>query len=91
MLKSQKLNHWPFINWKFHYEILSKIAIETTPEMVKKVYDKLEKNISKFRITLKRPLTLTEKILSGHLEDEFLDKLLDKKNNYVFLRPDRVA
>jgi len=70
---------------------LSKIAIETTPEMVKNVYDKLEKNISKFRITLKRPLTLTEKILSGHLEDEFLDKLLDEKKNYVFLRPDRVA
>jgi len=70
---------------------LSKIAIETTPEMVKDVYDKLEKNISKFRTTLKRPLTLTEKILAGHLEDEFLDKSLDEKMNYVFLRPDRVA
>ncbi|MDC0142285.1 aconitate hydratase [Candidatus Nitrosopelagicus sp.] len=67
------------------------MAIETTPEMVKEVYDKLEKNISKFRITLKRPLTLTEKILSGHLEDDFLDKRLDEKKNYVFLRPDRVA
>ena len=70
---------------------MSKIAIETTPEMVKDVYDKLEKNISKFRTTLKRPLTLTEKILAGHLEDEFLDKSLDEKMNYVFLRPDRVA
>jgi len=70
---------------------LSKIAIETTPEFVKKVYEKSEKNISKFRNTLKRPLTLTEKILAGHLEDEFLDKLLDEKKNYVFLRPDRVA
>ena len=27
--------------------MLSKIEIETTPEMVKTVYDKLEKNISK--------------------------------------------
>ena len=70
---------------------MSKIAIETTPEMVKEVYRKLEKNIPKFRTTLKRPLTLTEKILAGHLEDEFLDKLLDGKKNYVFLRPDRVA
>jgi len=70
---------------------LSKITIETTPEMVKGVYEKLEKNIPKFRTTLKRPLTLTEKILAGHLEDEFLDKLLDEKKNYVFLRPDRVA
>ena len=59
--------------------------------MVKEVYRKLEKNIPKFRTTLKRPLTLTEKILAGHLEDEFLDKLLDEKKNYVFLRPDRVA
>ena len=59
--------------------------------MVEIVYGKLEKNIGKFRVTLKRPLTLTEKILAGHLEDEFLDKLLDKKKNYVFLRPDRVA
>jgi aconitate hydratase len=70
---------------------LSKIAIETTPEMVKIVYDKLEKNIQKFRSTLKRPLTLTEKIIAGHLEDEFLDKFLDDGKNYVFLRPDRVA
>ena len=58
---------------------MSKIVIETTPEMVKEVYHKLEKNIPKFRTTLKRPLTLTEKILAGHLEDEFLDKLLDEK------------
>ena len=84
MLKFWNLNPWPFINWKLHYEILSKIAIETTPEMVKGVYDKLEKNILKFRATLKRPLTLTEKILAGHLEDEFLDKLLDEKKIMYF-------
>ena len=59
--------------------------------MVTKVYEKLDKNISKFRTTVNRPLTLTEKILAGHLEDEFLDKNLDEKKNYVFLRPDRVA
>jgi len=70
---------------------LSKIEIETTPEMVKTVYEKLEKNISKFKATLNRPLTLTEKILAGHLEDEFLDIILDEKKNYVFLKPDRVA
>ena len=68
-----------------------KIKIETTPEMVEKVYKKLEENVKKFRISLNRPLTLTEKILAGHLEDEFLDKNLDEKINYVFLKPDRVA
>jgi len=70
---------------------LVKIKIETTPEMVEKVYKKLEVNVKKFRISLNRPLTLTEKILAGHLEDEFLDKNLDEKINYVFLKPDRVA
>lgn len=70
---------------------MSKIVIETTPEMVKIVYEKLEKNISKYRATLNRPLTLTEKILAGHLEDAFLEKILDGKKNYVFLKPDRVA
>ncbi len=59
--------------------------------MVKNVYEKLDKNISKFRNTVNRPLTLSEKILAGHLEDEFLHKNLDEKKNYVFLRPDRVA
>ena len=39
----------------------------------------------------RQPLTLTEKILAGHLEDEFLEKNLDEKINYVFLKPDRVA
>jgi len=70
---------------------LVKIKIETTPEMVEKVYKKLEENVKKFRIALNRPLTLTEKILAGHLEDEFLNKNLDEKINYVFLKPDRVA
>ncbi len=59
--------------------------------MVKKAYEKLDKNISKYHTTVNRPLTLTEKILAGHLENEFLDKKLDEKKNYVFLRPDRVA
>ncbi|MDC0193412.1 aconitate hydratase [Candidatus Nitrosopelagicus sp.] len=67
------------------------MKIETTPEMVEKVYKKLEENVKKFRIALNRPLTLTEKILAGHLEDEFLDNNLDEKTNYVFLKPDRVA
>jgi len=71
--------------------MLTQIEIETTPKMVKNVYKKSKKNVEKFRNTVKRPLTLTEKILSGHLEDEFLEKILDDKKNYVFLRPDRVA
>jgi len=70
---------------------LEKIKIETTSEMVEKIYKKSRESIKKFRTTLNRPLTLTEKILAGHLEDEFLEKNFDDKINYVFLKPDRVA
>ena len=81
----------PFIKLKFQLTVLEKIKIETTSEMVEKIYKKSRENIKKIRTTLNRPLTLTEKILAGHLEDEFLEKNLDEKINYVFLKPDRVA
>ena len=67
------------------------MEINTTTKMVDNVYSKLEKNISIYRKTVNRPLTLTEKILAGHLEDNFLVKKLDSEANYVFLHPDRVA
>ena len=70
---------------------MSKIKVDTTPEMVSKVYEKLDQNISKYRKTVSKPLTLSEKILSGHLEEYFLDKILDIGMNYVLLQPDRVA
>ena len=70
---------------------MGKIKIDTTPEMVENVYSKLEKNISIYRKTVNRPLTLTEKIFAGHLEENFLKKILDNEANYVFLHPDRVA
>ena len=66
------------------------MEIESTPELVSGVYKKLEENITKYRDVVGRPLTLTEKILSGHLQ-EIPDKNLDGGKNYVFLRPDRVA
>jgi len=64
---------------------LEKIKIATTPEMVEKVYSKLEKNISTYRKTVNRSLTLAEKILAGHLEEGFLARKLDDKTNYVFM------
>ena len=67
------------------------MEISTTPSMVENAYLKLEKNILAYRKTVNRPLTLTEKILAGHLEDNFLVKKLDSEANYVFLHPDRVA
>ena len=67
------------------------MEIETTPELVSKVYKKLEDNISKYRKMVNRPLTLTEKILAGHLDDIESAKNLESNKSYVFLRPDRVA
>ncbi|MEO9309115.1 MAG: aconitate hydratase [Nitrososphaera sp.] len=66
------------------------MEIETTPKLVLDVYKKLEDNISKFRNIVKRPLTLSEKILIGHLA-EMTDKEPERGKSYVFLKPDRVA
>ena len=66
------------------------VEIETTPKLVSDVYEKLKENISKYRNVVGRPLTLTEKILSGHLH-EMTDRPFDGGKDYVFLKPDRVA
>jgi len=64
--------------------------IDTTPQLVSSVYSKIKENSVKYRNVIGRPLTLTEKILSGHLY-EIPDKPLAGGNDYVFLKPDRVA
>ena len=66
------------------------MEIETTPKLVLDVYKKLEANVSKFRNAVKRPLTLSEKILVGHLA-ELGGKEPERGKSYVFLNPDRVA
>ena len=63
---------------------------ETTTELVSNVYLKLKENIVKFRNVTGRPLTLTEKILSGHLNKIDESNFVGGKD-YVFLKPDRVA
>jgi aconitate hydratase len=66
------------------------VNIDSTPELVSGVYAKLKENIEKFRNVTGRPLTLTEKILSGHL-NEIDDTNFAGGKDYVFLKPDRVA
>ena len=66
------------------------MEIDTTPELVSNVYQKLKENIGKFRNVVDRPLTLTEKILSGHF-NEISEKNPSGGKDYVFLKPDRVA
>ena len=66
------------------------MEIETTQAMVSSVYERLEKNSAAYRRVVGRPLTLSEKILSGHLA-EMPEESLDQEAGYVFLMPDRVA
>jgi len=66
------------------------VNIDSTPELVSAVYSKLKENIVKFRNVTGQPLTLTEKILSGHL-NEMTEKNFNGGKDYVFLKPDRVA
>ena len=71
---------------------MEKIKIATTAEMVENVYFKIrKKHLPHTEKQSSRPLTLTEKILAGHLEENFLEKNLDSEASYVFLQPDRVA
>ena len=63
---------------------------DTTPKLVNAVYLKLKENIAKYRNVCGRPLTLTEKILSGHFA-EINEKKFTGGKDYVSLRPDRVA
>ncbi len=82
MLMFKILNHGK----SSHYSV----ETDSTPELVSGVYDKLRQNSGKYREIVKRPLTLTEKILAGHFYS--IDGTdFDVGNRYVFLRPDRVA
>jgi aconitate hydratase len=65
-------------------------AIESTPEFVARAYATIEKRLATVRTRLGRPLTLTEKILFGHLDDP-ADAELHPGESYLQLRPDRVA
>jgi len=65
-------------------------AIESSPEFVAATYAKMAERLAVVRKRLGRPLTLTEKILYGHLDDP-AGADLRAGESYVQLRPDRVA
>ncbi len=60
-------------------------------DMIKAHYDSLGDRLEKIRKRLKRPLTLTEKILYTHLHPESKLKKYKRAKDYVFFSPDRVA
>ncbi len=65
-------------------------SIETTPDLVKKVYDKTRDRLKKLKARANRPLTLAEKILYGHLVDIETQEL-ERGRSFLMLNPDRVA
>ena len=60
-------------------------------DMIKKHYASLPAKIEAARKTIKRPLTLTEKILFSHLDAESPISDYKRGKDYVFFAPDRVA
>jgi aconitate hydratase len=69
------------------------VSVATTPRLVSKVYQRLQDNIVKFRREVNRPLTLSEKILVGHMYElgSINEDGLQSGKDYVLLSPDRVA
>jgi aconitate hydratase len=65
-------------------------VIETTPELVGSVYERLERNVEAIRRRLERPLSYAEKIFLGHLADPE-SASLEPGRSYMDTRPDRVA
>ncbi|XP_059475911.1 aconitate hydratase, mitochondrial-like [Neocloeon triangulifer] len=53
-------------------------------------HEKLQKNVDIVKKRLNRPLTLSEKVLYGHL-DEPQSQEIERGTSYLRLRPDRVA
>ena len=64
--------------------------IESTPELIEAAYAAMRERLAVVRGRLGRPLTLTEKVLYGHLDDPAGQDLVPGES-YLQLRPDRVA
>ncbi len=60
-------------------------------EMIQNVYSVMDERINVARSIIKRPLTLSEKILYTHLSIENADAIYERGESYVDFLPDRVA
>ena len=65
-------------------------TIESTPQLVSDTYRSMRSHLDIVRNRLKRPLTLAEKIVFGHLSRPDTEEL-SAGRSYIQLRPDRVA
>jgi aconitate hydratase len=65
-------------------------TIEATPEAATRIYDTLAHNLALVRRRLRRPLTLADKLLLGHLAEPERAEL-EPGASYLALRADRVV
>lgn len=66
------------------------VTIESTPAFVMSTYAKMAKRLAIVRARLDRPLTLSEKLIYGHLDDP-ANAELKRGVSYLDLRPDRIT
>ncbi|NQU81301.1 MAG: aconitate hydratase, partial [Bacteroidetes bacterium] len=60
-------------------------------EMIRTVYAGYKKNVESAKIIPGKPMTLAEKILYSHTDNNFKNKIFERGNDYVDFKPDRVA
>jgi aconitate hydratase len=60
-------------------------------DMIRKVYSGFKMKVDNAKKKFNKPLTLTEKILYGHLDGNLPDSEFVRGKDYVFFNPDRVA
>jgi len=65
-------------------------SVDSTPQFIERVYQKMDANLAVVKKRLGRPLTGGEKILYGHL-DNAMEAELVPGVSYVKTRPDRIA
>ena len=64
-------------------------TIESTPELVSSVYQRMESQLQVVRARLNRPMTMADKVLLSHLDDP-AEAELTPGESYILLNPDRV-
>lgn len=60
-------------------------------ELIKEIYAKFPERITTAKKVLNKPLTVSEKILYGHLWDASISKAYERGSDYVDFAPDRIA
>ncbi len=60
-------------------------------KMIQQVYSRMNDRITRAKETVKKPFTLSEKILYTHLDSIYPEKSYERGVDYVDFRPDRVA